>query len=111
MVTDHVVSGPVVITCTRNDQAVGIAYPLASRIARQTASGLGDRNDPYGGMGRNGAQHTPEATDAFLLPVGQAYDLQPARLHNLNADDFIANHSDICKNEVAQAVLSAVVRT
>jgi hypothetical protein len=111
MVTDHVVSGPVVITCTRNDQAVGIAYPLASRIARQTASGLGDRNDPYGGMGRNGAQHTPEATDAFLLPVGQAYELQPARLHNLNADDFIANHSDICKNEVAQAVLSAVVRT
>jgi hypothetical protein len=111
MVTDRMVSGPVVITCTHNDQAVGVAYPLASRIARQVAQGLGDRDDPYGGLGRNGAQHTPEAVDAFLLPAGQAYDLQSGRLHNLNADDFIANHSDICKNEVACAVLSAVVRT
>jgi hypothetical protein len=110
LVTDGMVLGPVVVTCTRNDQAVGVAYPLASRIARQTASGLGDKNDPFGGMGRNGAQHTPEATDGFLLPVGQEYDLRPGRLHNLNADDFIANHSDICKNEVANAVLSAVVR-
>lgn len=111
MVTNGMVSGPVVITCTRNDQAVGVAYPLASRIARQTAQGLGDRNDPYGGLGRNGAQHTPEAVDAFLLPAGQAYDLRGGRLHNLNADDFIANHSDICKNEVACAVLAAVART
>jgi hypothetical protein len=110
VVTGGMVSGPVVITCTRNDQAVGVAYPLASRIARQTASWLGDRNDPYGGMGRNGAQHTPEATEGFLLPTGQDYDLRPGRLHNLNADDFVANHSDICKNEVAYAVLSAVVR-
>ncbi|HZC99113.1 MAG TPA: hypothetical protein VFA46_02645 [Actinomycetes bacterium] len=108
MVTGGMVSGPVVITCTQNDRAVGIAYPLASRIARQTASWLGDKNDPYGGMGRNGAQHTPEATDGFLLPVGQEYGLRPGRLYNLNADDFIANHSDICKNEVAYAVLTAV---
>jgi hypothetical protein len=110
MVTGGVVSGPVVITCTQNDRAVGLAYPLASRIARQTASWLGDKDDPYGGMGRNGAQHTPEAADGFLLPAGQDYDLRPGKLHNLNADDFIANHSDICKNEVAYAVLSAVVR-
>ncbi len=110
MVTGGMVSGPVVITCTQNDRAVGVAYPLASRIARQTASWLGDKNDPYGGMGRNGAQHTPEAIDGFLLPAGQDYDLRPGKLHNLNADDFIANHSDICKNEVAFAVLSAVVR-
>jgi hypothetical protein len=62
-------------------------------------------------MGRNGAQHTPEAVDAFLLPAGHAYDLQAGRLHNLNADDFIASHSDICKNEVACAVLAAAART
>ncbi|MDO8312323.1 MAG: hypothetical protein Q7T25_10310, partial [Sideroxyarcus sp.] len=54
------VSGPILITHTKNDRAVGIAYPLASRLSRDPASAFGDENDPYGGMGRNGAQHTIE---------------------------------------------------
>jgi len=60
-IIDHKrVSGPIIITHTKNDRAVGIAYPLASRIAGQNAAALGDQNDPYGGMGRNGAQNTAE---------------------------------------------------
>jgi hypothetical protein len=111
LVSDRMVKGPVLISCTVNDTAVGLAYPIASKIMQQAASGLGDRNDPYGGLGRNGAQKTPEAVDRFLLAVGGAYELEPGTLYNLNADDFIANHGDICKNEVAYAVLSAAART
>src|SRR5262249_2276123 len=53
---DRRISGPIVITHTKNDKAVGIAYPLASRISFDNSSAVGDKNDPYGGMGRNGAQ-------------------------------------------------------
>jgi hypothetical protein len=104
-------SGPIVITHTKNDRAVGIAYPLASRISRQQASALGDQNDPYGGMGRNGAQHTPEVdADAVseLLAVGRVYAFAPGRVYNLRADQFISSHSDVTGPQVAYAVLNAV---
>jgi hypothetical protein len=101
----------VVITCTENDKAVGLAYPLASLIANQAASAIGDANDPFGGIGRNGAQHTPEANNGRLGAVGSAYTFNGGKLYNLNADAVIMGHSDICKPEVAYAVLKAVATT
>ena len=111
VVTDGRVSGPTLISCSKNDKAVGVAYPLASLIAGQNASGLGDKNDPFGGIGRNGAQKTPEASDGLLGPVGGAYSFQNGKLHNLNGDALIMGHSDICKDEIAYALLTAVANT
>jgi len=111
VVANRMVAGPVVITCTQNDRAVGLAYPLASLIAGQVAADLGDKNDLYGGMGRNGAQKTPEASDGMLLAVGGTYAFQAGAVHNLNADQVIHDHSDICKDEVAHALLSAIAGT
>lgn len=110
VLSERKVSGPILISHTKNDRAVGIAYPLASRLRRQNAASLGDENDPYGGMGRNGAQHTPEAVPGTLLPVGGAYDFQGGKVYNLRSDEFIGGHSDIAKDEVAFALLTAVVR-
>ncbi len=105
-------AGPIVITHTKNDEAVGIAYPLASRLARQVASALGDEDDPYGGMGRNGAQHTPEVDPAVavLQPVGPPYPFAPGKIYNLRADDYISGHSDVAGPEVAYALLSLFAR-
>ncbi len=111
LILNRRVSGPVMITCTKNDRSVGRAYPIASRIARQAAAALGDRDDPYGGLGRNGAQRTPEATDGFLLPVGGKYAVTGGRLYNLVADDFISDHGDVVSDEVAYALLTAVAAT
>jgi hypothetical protein len=111
VVTDSRISGPILITCSKNDNAVGVAYPLASLIAGQNASGLGDKNDPFGGIGRNGAQKTPEASDGLLGPVGVAYRFQNGKLHNLNGDTLIMGHSDISKDEIAYALLTAVAST
>jgi hypothetical protein len=108
VMADRMVSGPVLVTCTGNDKAVGVMYAIASRLKNQVASGLGDKNDIYGGIGRNGAQTTPEASDATLLGVGGHYQFEGGKLYNLNADAVVSNHSDICKNEVAYALLSAV---
>jgi hypothetical protein len=107
LIDEKRISGPIIITHTKNDRAVGIAYPLASRIAGQNAAALGDQNDPYGGMGRNGAQNTVEAdkTSTLGLP-GTVYFFQQGKVHNISSD-IIKDHSDVRRIEVAYAVLSA----
>jgi hypothetical protein len=102
-------SGPIVITHTKNDRAVGIAYPLASRIARQNAAAFGDANDPYGGMGRNGAQRTAEAAGnaVSLEGVGHDYGFARGKVYNLLSDATIKDHSDVRGIQVAYAILSA----
>lgn len=109
LVADRRASGPIIITHTKNDRAVGVAYPLASRLSRQNAAGIGDQNDPYGGMGRNGAQHTSEATgnDIDLAAVGHGYNFAPGKVYNLLADDFVSNHGDVRGVQIAYAILSA----
>ncbi len=109
------VRGPIFITHTRNDKAVGIAYPIASRINGVTAAALGDENDIFGGLGSNGTQTkvtTPEGISGTLLAVGQPYpfvnDVKPSTPCNLKADEFIKGHSDIQKPEVAFALTVAM---
>lgn len=114
VVTEGKVTGPIIVTHTRNDRAVGLAYPIASRLASQKAAALGDENDVYGGIGRNGAlaKFTPEAAAAQLLAVDTAYQFAAGkRIHNLMADQFITGHGDVARAEVAQAVLSAIATT
>ena len=111
VITSKTVSGPTLISFTQNDEAVGKMYPLASMIAGQVAAGLGDKNDMYGGIGCNGAQKTPEASDGVLLKLGGSYQFQRGKLYNLNSDAIIKGHSDICHNEVAYAILNAVSTT
>ncbi|MGI4873123.1 MAG: hypothetical protein ACRYFX_18340 [Janthinobacterium lividum] len=108
---DHLVTGPLVVSHTRNDRAVGLLYPLASRLAGQVAQAIGDANDQYGGLGSNGAQKTPEATDGQLEDVGFAYAFSPDKVYNLQADAYISGHSDICHPQTAYAFLKAVATT
>ncbi|CAB3780711.1 hypothetical protein [Pararobbsia alpina] len=111
VVSEGRISGPIAITFTVNDKAVGLAYPLASLIAGQNAAALGDANDPFGGLGRNGAQHTPEATTLKLPALGAANTFVAGKLHNLNSDSVITGHSDICKPEVVRVLMSAIEKT
>jgi hypothetical protein len=108
IVTGGMTRGPVLITHSKRDVAVGYAYAVASRLAGQVAAALGDAHDKFGGIGRNGAQKTPEAVEGSLQPVGATYGFSGAALYNLGADDLIMGHSDIRKPEVAYAILSAV---
>ncbi len=61
-------------------------------------------------MGSNGAQRTPEAIpDGTLLDVGGRYQYAPKRVANLKADDFIRDHGDVTGQQVAYAILTAMV--
>jgi hypothetical protein len=104
-------TGPLVVTHTVNDKAVGLAYAIASRLARQAASGLGGPDDLYGGIGRNGALKTPEsfAPPTDLLDVGGSYPFAAGKVHNLKGDRFISSHGDVTSPQVAYALLRAMV--
>jgi hypothetical protein len=105
------IKGPIIATHTKNDTAVGIAYPLASRVSGTVAAALGDAHDKYGGVGRNGAQQMKagEVVTATLLPVGGAYQFTAGKIHNLLADAFVKNHGDITGAEVVTAFSQAIV--
>jgi hypothetical protein len=105
------VDGPILITHTKNDKAVGVAYPLASRLKGDKAAALGDANDPFGGIGRNGTQKMDqdEAIAGQLLAVNSVYTFQPRKFFNLEASSFITGHSDVRGKEVAYALRRLIV--
>ncbi|MGI5148083.1 hypothetical protein ACQEVC_17180 [Plantactinospora sp. CA-294935] len=110
LLADRRLTGPMLVTHTVNDRAVGLAYAAASRLARQAGAGLGDADDPYGGIGRNGALKTPEAVQpgVELLEVGGGYQFRPGRVFNLKADRFIRSHGDVSGQQVAYALYCAI---
>jgi len=104
--------GPIVITHTEKDFAVGLAYPIASRLRNQVASGIGDAKDPYGAIGRNGALFVPNelaSSETALRPLGQPYGpLMAGKVYNLHGGTFITEHSAVRGPEVAQALRHAL---
>jgi predicted alpha/beta hydrolase family esterase len=104
------IKGPILVTHTKNDKAVGIAYPLASRINGDRAAAFGDENDEFGGIGRNGAQQmqSGETVAGKLLPAGSNYTFLTGKFFNLEASDFIKSHGDVTGKEIAHAVRKAI---
>jgi hypothetical protein len=118
VVDNHRIKGPIVVTYTPNDRAVGIAYPVASRLSGTVASAFGDANDKFGGLGRNGAQKM-EPSEVVpgvdrLLAVGGSYSWQSGRFHNLESSKYIIDpsggdaHGFVTGKEVAWAISRAM---
>jgi hypothetical protein len=109
VMADRRVSGPIAITHTHNDAAVGIAYVIASRASGVMASTFGGPDDPFGGMGANGAQLVADGEAvAATLVAGAAPSLAPGLINNLLADAVIKDHNDVANPEVARLALAAV---
>lgn len=119
VVTKKRVSGPILITHTKNDKAVGLAYPAASRISGDVAKAFGGPDDKFGGIGSNGAQQMNDGeiftTTKKLLAIGSAYRWQPGKFHNLESSEFIVDpaggdaHGFVFVPQVAWAISRAVV--
>jgi hypothetical protein len=110
LVDERRVSGPILITHSDKDRAVGTAYPLASRLSRDDRMALGDAKDRFGGMGRNGAQKTDEAVQLTMLNASGRYEFSAGKLFNLNGNNIITDHGDVWREPCAFALLSAVAK-
>jgi hypothetical protein len=107
------VDGPLAVSFSVHDAAVGKLYPLASMTSHDDAAGLEDQLFRWGGMGHDGAQAV-DATVADLGPVGTGYPFRPGRFVNLDGDAVVTvgpppagAHSDIFHPELVWAGLAA----
>lgn len=110
VITANKVEGPIAITHTVNDKAVGVAYAIASRISGDNRASFGGPDDPFGGIGRNGAVRlSPERViTGKLLAPGSLHKLQKGKVANLRADGFISSHGDVANRAVASLVAEAI---
>jgi hypothetical protein len=112
VVAQQIVKGPVVSTFSVQDTVVGYAYAIMSRLAGDNVKAVGDANDPFGGIGRNGTQKTQEAVNDVLHAPGVPYDLKLRVINNLDGSGgLIKDHGDVTNPVVTYAFASAMART
>ena len=108
----QVVTGPMVATFSFQDTVVGKAYAIASRLAGDNTKAVGDANDPFGGIGRNGAQNLKEFASERLHDVGAPYTLKSDVVQCLDGSGgLITSHGDVRNERVTWAFASAVAAT
>lgn len=108
----EVVKGPLISTFSYQDTVVGIAYAISSRLAGDNVKAVGDKDDEFGGIGRNGTQLTPEATVQTLREVGNKYSFDLKVVNNLDGSGGpIKNHGDVTNSRVTYAFACAVGQT
>ncbi|WP_309671109.1 hypothetical protein [Gemmatimonas sp.] len=112
VIEQQIVKGPFISTFSYQDTVVGTAYAISSRLGGDNAKAVGDKDDQYGGIGRNGTQHTDEATTQPLGSVGTPYVYAPRVVNNLDGSGGrIKDHGDVTNAEVTYAVACAVAAT
>ncbi|GGT11827.1 hypothetical protein GCM10010222_62290 [Streptomyces tanashiensis] len=109
----HRVRGPVVACYSRHDTALGVMYPLASRLANDSASltgtgsGLIGADDPrWGAIGHDGVRAVPEGVRRGLADVLRE-GVPGSGCVSVDVADVVRSHSDICRPELARVVVSA----
>ncbi|MEU9084777.1 serine-threonine protein kinase [Streptomyces sp. NPDC048357] len=106
------VDGPVVACHSPHDSALGLFYPLASRMAGDSAGvlGLGER---WGAIGHDGVQAVPGAP-RLSLATALREGVPAAGCVSVDAGSVVRRggapsgaHSDICHEELARVVVTA----
>ncbi|MEV4429070.1 serine-threonine protein kinase [Streptomyces sp. NPDC049602] len=107
------VRGPVVACYSRHDTALGVMYPLASRLANDSESLAGDAvallgaDDPrWGAIGHDGVQAVPGTVRRSLAEVLRE-GMPGSGCVSVDAAEVVLSHSDIRHQELARVVVSA----
>lgn len=112
VIAKQTVRGPLIATHSYQDTVVGRAYAIASRLAGDSVKAVGDKDDRFGGIGRNGTQATVESSSQPLLPAGGNYRFPTGIVNNIDGSGGgILNHSDVTNERVTFAVAAAIATT
>jgi hypothetical protein len=114
VITDQKVKGPIVVTLSDHDKAVGKYYPLGAGSRRQVAYAAGEF-PKYGGIGTFGVRGPGlDIEDIEMLDARASYGFRSAKIYNIVADNYISKmegasgaHNDIAHAEVAHAFWEA----
>jgi hypothetical protein len=115
VIAKKVVKGPLLETFSFQDTVVGLTYAIASHLADDNSEAIGDINDLFGGIGRNGAQKTAESVSIKLKTAtspGDPYVFKTGIVTCLDGSGgLIKDHSDVTNENVTYAFASAVAAT
>ncbi|MFE0651690.1 serine-threonine protein kinase [Streptomyces sp. NPDC059534] len=114
------VRGPLVASYSRHDKALGVMYPLASRLAGDSASVTGDSpaldgvragllgtDDPrWGAVGHDGVRAVPGTVERTLEEVLRE-GVPVSGCVNVDSAAVVGSHSDILRPELARLVVGA----
>jgi hypothetical protein len=112
------VRGPIVVSRSIHDHAVGRLYPWASAVSLADGSFAIDEDNPplHGAIGSFGIRGVQGATLRPMLDVTGTYGFEAGRIYNLESSKFIAKgdgvsgaHSDIDGPQVAHALWQAAI--
>jgi hypothetical protein len=101
----NVVSGPIVVTHTKRDRALSIAYPIAARFLREKGTELLGVQPFRGRFGAIGSSGALGPTNEVVFGDMTEYELIPGKLNNLKSDDEITGHNDVWNDHVACLVV------
>ena len=108
VVTPEFVAGPIVVTRSKWDHAVGKFYPLAVGIAGQYL--LGDDLPKFGGIGTFGIRGVPGSVELPALEPGSRSEVEfeASTVYNIDASAVIAKLSGAsgAHNDLAHAELT-----
>lgn len=114
VLTDRRVTGPIAISHTWNDRAVGVAYAIASVAGGQIANALqtsdtfGGAKDIHGGLGANGALRLKSGEGDHQDFDGQVVPTLAAGRISSRHCDFIPDHGGITGIGTARLVVGAM---
>jgi hypothetical protein len=115
VIAKKVTKGPLIATFSAQDTVVGTTYALASRVAGDNVKAIGDANDPFGGIGHNGAVKTVESTSSKLQKADAPdapYQFQVGVVNCLDGSGgLIKDHGDVTNPDVTYAFACSVVST
>lgn len=113
LIAEGKVAGPIVVTYSDYDYAVGRMYPRAGKVAFSSVDFAPGQLPKYGGIGSFGIGGDDLKTeDINMLPADGRYQFKPGIIYNLESSQFICDvtagwttgaHNDIDKPEVAHA--------
>ncbi|MFG3036691.1 serine-threonine protein kinase [Streptomyces sp. NPDC048330] len=109
----RLVRGPVVASYSRHDKALGVMYPLASRLAGDSASfsglpaGVPGAGDPrWGAIGHDGVRAVPGTVERTLEEALRT-GVPASGCVNVDSAAVVGSHSDILRPELARLVVAA----
>jgi hypothetical protein len=112
------IRGPLLVSRSIHDRAVGILYPWASALSFSDGSfDVDDEDLPlYGAIGKYGIRALPGVVFRDMLDENGLYGFEAGKVYNLEASRFIAKgggisgaHSDIDGPQVAHALWQAAL--
>lgn len=115
-VVRQTVSGPIIVTRSKFDKAVGVFYPLASAtvLASPDFDPTDERLPRFGAIGAFGMRGLSIASQRDMLPETESYGFEKGKVYNLESSRFIRKgdgasgaHSDIDGPQVAHALWQA----